>query len=219
MTMFEMTMFEMTKFEMTMFEMTKFEMMMFEMMMFEMTMLEMTMFEMTKFEMTMFEMTKFKMMMFEMTKFEMTKFEMTKFEMTMFEMMMFEMTKFEMTMFEMTNFEMTNFEKSIVTKWHVVLNFVTSNLKEILNFCHLAEIFQNLTKIYVNWFILDSLQDVVRISALDREIMMELLIDVTWTDCRVAKLSNETKIFFDLEKNRKPVFLPGIVSFTDLDLW
>ncbi len=53
-------------------------------------------------------------------------------------------------------------------------------------------------------------QDVTKISDLDNEVMLEFFINVTWTDCRVTKLTNESKIVFDLEENQKPVYLPGI---------
>jgi len=39
---------------------------------------------------------------------------------------------------------------------------------------------------------------------------MELFINVSWTDCRVTKLTNESKIVFDFDKNQRPVYLPGI---------
>jgi hypothetical protein len=50
---------------------------------------------------------------------------------------------------------------------------------------------------------------VIRITDKDREILMELLMNVAWTDCRVTKLTNETKIYFDLGKNPDVVYRPG----------
>jgi hypothetical protein len=71
------------------------------------------------------------------------------------------------------------------------------------------------------WSVLFFLQDVAKISEIDREITFRLVFNVYWTDCRVKKTTNKSKAFLEPRNEIIPIFKPSLfhLSFQKYSKW